>query len=67
MYIPTTVLLAAALLVVACALAGLANAVLHYADGATWPAAARAGGRAGLAVAGVLLAVIGLVVAAGGL
>lgn len=47
--------------------AGLLAGILHRADGATWPAAIRAGGRAGLAVAGVLLAAVGVVVAGWGL
>ncbi|KPM52138.1 hypothetical protein ACG83_32005 [Frankia sp. R43] len=45
-------------------IAGLIAGILHRADGATWPAAIRAGGRGGFVVAGVLLASVGVVIAA---
>ncbi|CAO5152965.1 conserved exported hypothetical protein [Frankia sp. AiPs1] len=53
-------LLLAALVVTVSVLAGLVNAVLHRADGASLPTAARAGGRAALTVAAVLIAAAGL-------
>lgn len=64
-YLSPTVLLTAGLILTVCVLAGLINTVLHLAEGAAWPTAARAGGRASIAVAAVLLAAVGVVVGAG--
>lgn len=64
MYLNPIALLVALLLVAVCVLAGLVNAVLHHADGATLPATIRAGARASLTVAGVLLAAAAVAVAA---
>lgn len=65
MYLFPTVLLTAGLIITVCVLAGLINTVLHRAEGTTWSAAARAGGRASLAVAAVLLAAVGVAVGSG--
>lgn len=59
MPVPTIVLLLVTCAALATA-AGLLAALLRHADGATWPAATLTGGRAGLAVAGVLLAAVGV-------
>ncbi len=64
MYVGLVVVLGMALVIAVSAVAGLVNGILHRADGASVPAAMRAGGRAGLAVLGVLIAVAGVVVAA---
>ncbi len=48
-------------------IAGVLAAVLHRADGASLPAAVRAGGRAALTVLVALAAVAGVVVAAVGM
>ncbi|WP_261576230.1 hypothetical protein [Frankia gtarii] len=60
MLIGLTVVLAATAIVAISVVAGLMNGILHRADGAILPAAVRAGGRAGLAVLGVLVAVAGV-------
>jgi hypothetical protein len=57
---PIVVVLMVALIATASAVAGLVNGILHHADGASLPAAIRAGGRAGLAVLTVLLTGLGV-------
>ncbi|ORT49023.1 hypothetical protein [Frankia sp. KB5] len=59
-----SIVLAVALVAAIAAIAGLVAGILHAADGDSLPAAARAGGRAALAVLGVLAALAGAVLAA---
>ncbi|KPM50402.1 hypothetical protein ACG83_40455 [Frankia sp. R43] len=61
------VVVLAVLVLAVSVIAGLIAGILRGWDGATIPAAVRAAGRAGLTVAGVLLAAVSLVVAAWGL